>query len=114
MTSWEEIESTGQPPSASFGHTLCQISKTKVLLFGGATGEGGKYTMTDATYVFNLFKQTWINMNGIICYILGSGTKPIPRAAHASTAVGNYKMVVYGGATGSNCILKFRFQIGRR
>ena len=45
---------------------------------------------------------------------LGTGTKPSPRAAHAATAVGSYKMVVYGGATGStsNCISKHKIDGG--
>jgi hypothetical protein len=39
----EPFEVTGEIPLARFGHTLTLISKTKTILFGGATGDTGKY-----------------------------------------------------------------------
>ena len=35
-------------------YTVTQINKTRIVLFGGATGDPGKYSMTDATYVFTM------------------------------------------------------------
>lgn len=61
---WEPMEHTGTGPPASFGHTLAQISKTRILLFGGATSDPGDYKMTNNTYTFNLFKSTWSVLNG--------------------------------------------------
>ena len=55
----------GTPPLPSFGHTATQISKTKIILFGGATGEADKYVMTDATYIYYLFKKVWSKLIGI-------------------------------------------------
>jgi len=36
----------GEIPKPRFGHTTAQISKTKVVLFGGATGDTGRYSIT--------------------------------------------------------------------
>jgi hypothetical protein len=36
----------------------------------------------------------------------GLGENPEPKAVHAATAVGNYKMVVHGGSTGSKNLSK--------
>ena len=62
---WEKIESTGTLPLPSFGHTATKVSKTKIVLFGGATGGDGKYSMTDDTYIFTTFKNEWSKLNGI-------------------------------------------------
>jgi len=64
QSDWQPLEYLGTLPPPSFGHTLSQISKTKVVLFGGATGDAGKYTMTDATYVYNVFKSSWTLLEG--------------------------------------------------
>jgi hypothetical protein len=64
MVNWERVECTGEVPPAIFGHSLCQISKTKMLLFGGAKAVDGKYTMTNTAYIYNIFKRTWTLMAG--------------------------------------------------
>ena len=56
---WEPTEASGTAPKPSFGHTVTPISKTKVVIFGGATGDAGKYNMTGDTFIFNLFKLEW-------------------------------------------------------
>jgi hypothetical protein len=38
----EPIVASGQIPLPRFGHTTTQISKNKIILFGGATGDTGK------------------------------------------------------------------------
>lgn len=102
---WTPMEFSGIAPFASFGHTATPISKTRVVLFGGATGESNKYVMTDAVYVFYLFKKTWSKIEcKNFSKFLASGSKPNPRAAHAATAVDGNKMVVYGGASGSKML----------
>jgi hypothetical protein len=54
----------GEVPQARFGHTITLVSKTKVVLFGGATGDTGKYSMTGETYLFNILTKTWSKLNG--------------------------------------------------
>lgn len=39
----EEFEAHGDLPQARFGHTITVVHKTKVVLFGGATGDTGRY-----------------------------------------------------------------------
>ena len=35
---FEKVDTFGEVPLARFGHTITQVSKSKVILFGGATG----------------------------------------------------------------------------
>ena len=60
----EELDVYGEIPQARFGHTITLVSKTKVVLFGGATGDTGKYSMTGETYLFNILTKTWQKLNG--------------------------------------------------
>jgi hypothetical protein len=62
----EELDVYGDVPMARFGHTITLVSKTKVVLFGGATGDTGKYSMTGETYLFNILTKTWSKLNGKI------------------------------------------------
>lgn len=80
-------------PLARFGHTISQVSKTKVILFGGATGDTGKYVITGDTYTLDLMHMKWQKLEG-------AGLAPSPRAAHAACNVDQLQMVVFGGATG--------------
>ena len=67
---WVPATSTGDFPLASFGHTATAVNKTKVILFGGATGDSGKFAMTSDTYLFNLFKNDWTKLKGIMYTII--------------------------------------------
>ena len=60
----EELDVYGEVPQARFGHTITLVSKTKVVLFGGATGDTGRYQMTGETYLFNILTKTWSKLNG--------------------------------------------------
>lgn len=51
-------------PQARFGHTITMVNKYKVVLFGGATGDTGKYSMTGETFIFNMLLRTWTELNG--------------------------------------------------
>lgn len=77
---------------------MTAINKTKVILFGGATGDTGKYSITGDTYSFDVVTNTWTKLSGI------SGYYPSPRAAHAASVVEAFQMVVYGGATGGGSL----------
>jgi hypothetical protein len=60
----EEVEVNGDIPQARFGHTITIVSKTKVVLFGGATGDTGKYSMTGETYMYNILNKAWQKLSG--------------------------------------------------
>lgn len=105
----ETLEVTKNIPQARFGHTITMVNKYKVVLFGGATGDTGKYSMTGETFIFNLLLKQWTELSGKfknykIIILLVKGVPPSPRAAHASTNVEQMQMVVYGGATGGGSL----------
>ena len=60
----EILEVAKQVPQARFGHTITMVHKYKVVLFGGATGDTGKYSMTGETFIFNILLKTWTELNG--------------------------------------------------
>ena len=98
----ENVETTGDLPVARFGkshsgHTITLISKNKAIMFGGATGDTNKYSITGDTYCLDLAARTWTKLEP-------AGTSPSPRAAHAATTVESLQVVVYGGATGGGSL----------
>ena len=94
----QKIESSGSIPQARFGHTVTAISKTKVVLFGGAIGDTGKYSITGETFGFDIVSHSWSKIDRV------SGVPPSARAAHASCAVDGLQLVIYGGATGGGSL----------
>lgn len=73
----ETLEVNGEVPQARFGHTITIVSKSKVVLFGGATGDTGKYSMTGETFMYNILNKAWQKLTGkllsfinFICLIL--------------------------------------------
>lgn len=60
----EVLEIPKNVPQARFGHTITMVNKYKVVLFGGATGDTGKYSMTGETFIFNMLLRTWTELNG--------------------------------------------------
>ena len=40
------------------------VSKSKVILFGGATGDTGKYIITGDTYGLDLISYKWTKLEG--------------------------------------------------
>jgi len=97
----ETLEVHGEVPCARFGHTTTALSKELVILFGGAIGDMGKYTMSSDTYAFHILTSTWSKLDA-------EGIAPSPRAAHASIALESLQMIIYGGATGGKTIYKYR------
>jgi len=49
-------------------------------MFGGATGDTGKYVITGDTYILDLPSKKWMKLEG-------GGIAPAPWAAHSSTSV---------------------------
>jgi len=64
----ETLDIAKNVPQARFGHTITMVNKYKVVLFGGATGDTGKYSMTGETYIFNMLLRTWTELNGKFIY----------------------------------------------
>lgn len=72
----QKVEVFGEVPLARFGHTITQgttsppppltfiVSKSKVILFGGATGDTGKYIITGDTYALDLISYKWTKLEG--------------------------------------------------
>ena len=75
----DELEVYGDIPMARFGHTITLVCSQKVLvvLFGGATGDTGKYIMTGDTFLFNILTKIWTKLNSKPSHgSQGSSTKP--------------------------------------
>ena len=89
----ELIKYNGDNPFPRFGHTLSQLSKAKILLFGGATGNTGKYSINSDVFLFEQPFKKWRKLDP-------SGPIPSQRAAHASAYVEPGQVYIYGGATG--------------
>ena len=98
----ENFDVRGEIPQARFGnnysgHTLTLVNKTKAVLFGGATGDTGKYSITGDTYCLDLLTKTFTKIEA-------TGTSPTPRAAHSASVVDSLQLVIYGGATGGGSL----------
>lgn len=57
--SFEKVEVSGNPPTPRFGHTATILNKTKIVMFGGATGNTGQFSITDNTYLFDIVTKIW-------------------------------------------------------
>ncbi len=51
----ELFRATGDNPFPRFGHTITCLSQNKIVLYGGATGDVGKYTVKGM--ITNLYEQ---------------------------------------------------------
>lgn len=60
----ENLDVHGDIPQARFGHTVTIVAKQKVVLFGGATGDTGKYSMTGETFMYNILSKNWQKLLG--------------------------------------------------
>lgn len=98
----EIFNASGDVPLPRFGHTVNLISNTKVILFGGATGDVGKYAITGDTFLLDLITRKWRKLDPV-------GPAPSQRAAHAAATVDNLQMVVYGGAVGGGFLRNLYF-----
>ena len=46
------------------GNVCVVVSKSKVVIFGGATGDTGKYIITGDTYALDLISSKWSKLEG--------------------------------------------------
>ena len=56
---WESMELKGIIPPPIFGHSIIMVSKTKVLLFGGAFEVEGKVIMSNSIYLYSVYQGGW-------------------------------------------------------
>ena len=89
----EKVNHMGDIPSNRFGHTIVPITKTKVCLFGGSVGDSHKLNYNNETFTYNILTKIWQKIN-----IKNPESIPSGRAAHAACAIGDGKMVIYGGS----------------
>jgi N-acetylneuraminic acid mutarotase len=54
-----EVITPNNNPPARFGHTVNLVSKTTVVVFGGAISSPGNYTMTADLYLYNMATNSW-------------------------------------------------------
>lgn len=103
----ENIQVFGDVPSARFGHTATKVSSNKIIIFGGAVGDIGKYSISDETFCFDTQSLVWKRL-------ISEGIGPSPRAAHAATSVEKFQMILYGGASGGGRnLLNFKKKASR-
>ncbi|KAL4431923.1 hypothetical protein ABPG74_012735 [Tetrahymena malaccensis] len=90
----EKLVISGEIPQSRFGHTITQISKNMVILFGGATGDTGRYSITGDVFACELNLRRWKRLTP-------KGNGPTNRAAHCAVSIdNNNKLIIFGGAVG--------------
>ena len=89
-----KIPTVGDVPLNRFGHTIVNLSKIKICLFGGSIGDSRKLNYTNATYTYNILTKIWKKIN-----IEDKDSIPKERAAHAAASNDKYQMAIYGGST---------------
>ena len=99
----EQVVFGGDNPQPRFGHTICQISPSRIILFGGITstntiyigavGDTGKYNITGDLFLGDLLVKKWRKLSP-------SGQLPISRAAHCAVQTELNQMIIFGGAIG--------------
>ncbi|EPT28004.1 kelch repeat domain containing/Serine/threonine protein phosphatase protein [Toxoplasma gondii ME49] len=92
----KSIQQTGDVPPPRFGHTCTCVGNHKVVVFGGAVGSAGGYSITNESYLFDITGCRW--------HHLFAENPPPPRAAHAACCVDTLQLVVFGGATGGGSL----------
>ena len=59
LKQYAEVVIPSNAPPARFGHTVNLVSKTTVVVFGGAISSPGNYTMTADLYLYNMVQNNW-------------------------------------------------------
>ncbi len=49
------VPTYGSIPLAKFGHCCCMISKDKLIVFGGASGNVGNFAITNDTFCLDMY-----------------------------------------------------------
>ena len=91
----QEVQSEKLPPPR-FGHTVNLISKTSIVIFGGAISTSDNkagYTMKSNLYLYNMALNFWKKLETWNSY-----KTPHVRAAHVSGTVRENQVLYYGGS----------------
>ena len=66
------IKSIDNDMAPRFGHTITLVQKSKAVLFGGATGVEGRFSINSDTYVFYIESKKWVKLerNNILIQLL--------------------------------------------
>ncbi|MCQ2820036.1 MAG: metallophosphoesterase [archaeon] len=96
LSSYAKVMRSDSLPPPRFGHTVNQISKTAIVVFGGAISAPGNYTMSAELYLYDIPKNQWRQLTPS-----NPGTVPHARAAHASATVRENQLLLYGGSIGN-------------
>jgi len=94
----QEVQNEKLPPPR-FGHTVNIISKSCIVIFGGAIStpdNQASYTMTSDLYLYNMPQNFWKKLETST-----SNKPPHVRAAHASATVRENQVLYYGGSIGN-------------
>eukprot|EP01053_Blabericola_migrator_P006979 Blabericola_migrator_1__6978@NODE_3536_length_1696_cov_156_282382_g1021_i1_p1_GENE_NODE_3536_length_1696_cov_156_282382_g1021_i1NODE_3536_length_1696_cov_156_282382_g1021_i1_p1_ORF_typecomplete_len495_score64_46Kelch_4/PF13418_6/1_6e12Kelch_4/PF13418_6/0_015Kelch_4/PF13418_6/2_2e05Kelch_4/PF13418_6/0_015Kelch_4/PF13418_6/0_82Kelch_4/PF13418_6/0_65Kelch_5/PF13854_6/7_5e07Kelch_5/PF13854_6/0_019Kelch_5/PF13854_6/2_7e06Kelch_5/PF13854_6/0_0096Kelch_5/PF13854_6/0_6Kelch_5/PF13854_6/0_00014Kelch_3/PF len=86
----------GDVPPARFGHSVTAIGGGIIILFGGAVGDSGSYTITNDCYQLDMTTMKWTKLTAT--------WTPQARAAHGAARVESMQLVLYGGATGGGSL----------
>lgn len=92
----ENLPINGDSPQKRFGHTLTPISKTRAILFGGATCCDGPFRITGECFMFESQSTNWKEIHPAGRH----EDVPSPRAAHAASVIEKLQLVIFGGAVG--------------
>ena len=87
------LASAGKSPGKRFGHTVAQVSKELVVIFGGAVPDKDGFIITNDIFLYDIINNVWKQVE--------LHKTPTPRAAHGSCPVEEMQMVVFGGALGN-------------
>jgi len=96
LSKYAEIVKSDSFPNPRFGHTVNLVSKSTVLVFGGAISTPGNYKMTSDLYLYQIQSNQWKKLE-----TSAIGKTPHPRAAHASATVRENQLLFYGGSIGN-------------
>ena len=94
----QEVQSEKLPPPR-FGHSVNLISKTSIVIFGGAISTSdnkASYTMKSNLYLYNMALNFWKKFETWNSY-----KTPHVLAAHISATVRENQVLYYGGSIGN-------------
>jgi protein phosphatase len=69
LKTYAEIITPESSPPARFGHTVNVVSRTNVVVFGGAISSPGNYTMTADLYLYNMAANMWKRLERTYTYL---------------------------------------------
>jgi hypothetical protein len=85
LNTWTKIQTMNSPPPRR-GHGFAQLYDGKILLFGGESGQDMIY---DDTWIFDINKMDWENMNPI--------KHPSSRYGFGMSTLSDGKVIIFGG-----------------